>query len=157
MFSRKGEVQVKKIIGGKKYDTSTAQELASWKSSRGVRDFYYYEETLYRKRTGEFFLHGVGNAASKYAKRIEMNTWSGGEEIVPLSYDAAQEWAESHLNADDYEKIFGEVSEDDEEKKVTTITLSASTLEKAKRLAGKEGVFLSELIERLVNEEASSQ
>lgn len=144
---------MKKIINGKKYDTDTAQKVGWWGAEYAVNDFYFYEETLYRKRTGEFFLHGSGNAASKYAKRVEMNTWAGGEEIIPLTYDAAREWAEEHLEVDDYEKVFGEVSEDEGEKRSTTVSLSVSALEKAKREASKAGVFLSDYIESLIMKE----
>ena len=58
---------MKKIINGKKYDTDTAQELASWDNGGGWRDFHHCEETLYRKKTGEFFLFGEGGPMTKYA------------------------------------------------------------------------------------------
>lgn len=47
---------MKKIISGRIYDTDTATKLGAWWSSSDVRDFSRVEETLYRKRTGEFFL-----------------------------------------------------------------------------------------------------
>lgn len=149
----KGRNGMKKIINGKKYDTETAQKMGWWSANYSVSDFHFYEETLFRKRTGEFFLHGSGNAASKYARRIEMNSWGGGEEIIPLTYEAAREWAEEHLDVDDYEKIFGEVSEDEEEKRTTTVSLSVAALEKAKRESSKAGVFLSDYIEKLILKE----
>ena len=49
---------MKKIIKGKVYDTDTARELASWANGGNWRDFSHLEETLYRKKTGEYFLHG---------------------------------------------------------------------------------------------------
>ena len=140
---------MKKIINGKVYDTTTAKELGSWESTPYVRDFSRFVETLYQKRTGEFFIHGVGGPSSRYAVSAGQNCWDGGEKIVPLSYDAAREWAEEHLDADDYEAIFGEVCEDDSRVTVT-LSLSASAVESAKRAASKAGIRLSAYIGALV-------
>lgn len=102
---------MRKIINGRKYDTDTATRIAEWENTIDVRDFSHYSETLYRKRNGEYFIFGSGNAGSRYSTRVEQNTWSGGQNIAPLSYDAAREWAETHLDADTYETEFGDVSE----------------------------------------------
>lgn len=140
---------MKKIITGKVYDTNTAKELASWENTPDVRDFSRFVETLYQKRTGEFFIHGVGGPSSRYAVSAGLNCWSGGEKIIPMSYDAARDWAEDHLDADDYEAIFGEVSEDDSRVTVT-LSLSASAVETAKRAASQAGMNLSAYIESLI-------
>ena len=63
---------MKKIINGKVYDTETAQVLGSW-SNMSDRSFERIDETLYRKRTGEFFLHGEGGPMSRYAVQIGQN------------------------------------------------------------------------------------
>ena len=110
---------MKKIINGKRYDTDTAIRVAEWENIPYVTDFSYYCEELYKKRTGEYFLHGEGNAASKYSKSVGNNTWAGSSAIIPLTYDAAREWAEEHLDADEYESEFGAVDESDE-----TVTVS---------------------------------
>ena len=102
---------MKKIIAGKKYDTETAKALGEYWNGFGFNDFAYVSETLYLKRTGEFFLHGVGGASSKYSQRIGNNSYCSGERIIPLSEAEAREWAEEHLECDEYEKIFGEVEE----------------------------------------------
>ena len=101
---------MKKIINGKMYNTETAKELG-YDSYSNSRDFNYWCETLYQKRTGEFFLHGEGGANSKYAEMVDMNCWCGGERIFPLTMEQAKHWAERHLSADEYEDIFGEVEE----------------------------------------------
>jgi hypothetical protein len=49
---------------------------------------------------------------SKYAKTISSNEWSGGEKIIPCTYDEARKWAEDHLDGDDYIAAFGEPEED---------------------------------------------
>lgn len=140
---------MKKIIENKIYDTSTAKEVASWSDGLSFRDFTHVEETLYQKRTGEFFLHGAGGPSTRYAVSAGLNSWTGGEKIIPLTWEAAREWAEGHLDADDYQQIFGEVVEDDS-RTVVTLSLSASALERAKRAAAQAGVSLSAYIESMI-------
>ena len=101
---------MKKIINGKRYNTDTATLIGS--TGHGYPgDLEYWTEELYRKKTGEFFLYGEGGPMSKYSRRIGENEWSGGEEIRPLSLKEAQEWAEEHLTADEYEQVFGKIEE----------------------------------------------
>ena len=140
---------MKKIINGKVYDTATAKELACWSNVPDYGDFHHFTETIYQKKTGEFFLHGVGGPMSKYAMSCGQNQWSGGEKIIPLSYAAAQKWAEEHLDGDEYEKIFGEVVEDDTKVNVT-FRLSASTVETVKRRAAEAGMGISEFLEEIL-------
>lgn len=114
---------MKKIINGKLYNTDTAEKIGEWSSNESRTSFYYFEEELYRKKTGEYFLYGYGHAASPYAERIDTNTTGAGERILPLTVKDAKEWAERKLDADEYMKIFGDVSEDGGR---TTLTISLS-------------------------------
>lgn len=142
---------MKKIINGKVYDTTTAELLGSWSSPGSVTNFSHFSESIYRKRTGEFFLHGEGGPASRYAVQIGQNNWRGGEKITPLSWDDARTWVESHLDAEDYERIFGPVSEDGSRIAVN-LSLSASSLELARRAASRSGMSLSAYIMSLISE-----
>lgn len=137
---------MKKIINGRKYDTEKATMLGEWANMSDYRDFNYFCETLYRKRNGEYFLHGEGNAASKYAESMGQNSWSGGSAIIPLSYESAQQWAVEHLEVDDYEAIFGEVSEDDDEEVVLSVRVPASAKSALDRLAAKTGRSKGDLV-----------
>lgn len=101
---------MKKIIKGKKYDTGTAKEVGSVSYSY-PGNFEHWSETLYLKKTGEFFIHGIGGAMSKYSKSAGCNTFTGGEEIIPLTEKEAREWAEKYLEVEEYEEVFGEVEE----------------------------------------------
>lgn len=135
---------MKKIIDGKLYDTETAKEMAS-DSYLYPRDFGHWVETLYKKRTGEYFLHGIGGPASKYAESCGQNQWSGGQKIIPLTYEAARAWAEEHLDADDYQEIFGAVSEGDE-RTTLSISLDAATADRIRKEAQERGMTVSALI-----------
>lgn len=139
---------MKKIINNKRYDTETAREIG-YDSYSNRSDFAYWCETLYCKRTGEYFIYGEGGPASKYAETVGQNEWCGGERIIPMSYENARDWAERHLDADDYEKEFGEVAEDDSTETVT-ISLPASTIAKIRRKAQESGTSVSGIIGELV-------
>lgn len=136
---------MKKIINGKLYNTETAQEVASYSTNDSWRDFSHVEETLYKKRTGEYFLFGEGGPASKYARRVESNSWSSGSSIIPLSYDDAKQWAEDHLDADDYMKEFGPVAEDDSRVSLN-LSLPVSVVETIRREAKQKGISVSEYV-----------
>ena len=101
---------MKKIIGGKKYDTETAKQVSkTWSAGEG--SLGWTEETLYRKKTGEYFLHGEGGPQTRYAEAYGQSGWTGGERIMPLTYDEASEWAEQHMDADAYIAAFGDPGE----------------------------------------------
>lgn len=135
---------MKKIISGKRYDTEKAQEIGDAWHGGGPRDFHYYRETLYRKRTGEFFLYGTGNAASKYSRKVGINEWAGDERLVPLTYDEAREWVEKELDADTYEELFG-VVEDMEEKTVITLSVPAAVADLLRKEAARTGRSISDI------------
>ena len=142
---------MKKIIKGKLYDTDTAKKLGSDSSPVGPRDFSYWHEELYQKRTGEFFLYGEGGPMSRYSRSMGDNSWSGGEEIIPLTFGTAREWAEEHLSADEYGEIFGMPSEDDE-LVVLHIQIPAAIGAKLKMGAAEAGTTLRAYAEKLLTE-----
>ena len=102
---------MKKIVNGKKYDTETAKFCGYQENMYDSGNFYWNAETLYRKKTGDFFLYGESGPAGKYSVSCGLNSWSGGKAIVPLAEKEARKWAETYLDGEDYEKIFGEVEE----------------------------------------------
>lgn len=141
---------MKKIINGKRYDTETAEYIGSTSWGDGPSDFNHWSEELYRKRTGEFFLYGEGGANSKYREEISMNSWSGGEKIIPLTDDEAREWAEEYLDAEEYEKLFTVTEEEDTGKKIQSFSISGDVISKLTRLSRAHGLSRSQIIEDLV-------
>ena len=101
---------MRKIINGKKYDTETAKELGDYWNGLGGNDFRKFYETLYQKKTGEYFLYGEGGPASKYAEHCSGGL-TDGKSIIPMTESEAMKWAEEHLDCDEYEASFGEVAE----------------------------------------------
>lgn len=133
---------MKKIIGGKRYDTETAEMVGECNNGYGRTDFNFFEEELYKKKTGEFFLYGSGGPLSKYARAVG-NMRYGDEKIVPLTLNEAKEWAERYLDADDYEALF----EIEEENSITfSLNLPISLYEKIKKQAEKENVTMKDVV-----------
>lgn len=107
---------MKRVIDHRVYDTDTAREMASWDNGLYVNDLGWVSETLYRKRTGEWFVFGEGGAATKYAKPDGPSSWVGGERVMPLTGEQAREWAERRLDGDEAEALF---APDDEPSSMT--------------------------------------
>lgn len=83
---------MKKIVNGKTYNTETAELIGEY-WTRGIKrgDFDYYEETLYKTKEGQYFLHVFGGAHMIPAKM--RNGMTRGSEYIDLISDRqAQEW-----------------------------------------------------------------
>lgn len=139
---------MKRIIDGRRYDTSTAEEIAT--ATHGYKnEFSYYEETLYCKRTGEYFLYGYGHGESKYAKQV-LGDWGPGEDIIPMDYEQARQWAEKNLSVDDYEREFGPTSEEGGEDVVLSVRVSPVTREILRRLSKQTGRSQGDILDEIV-------
>lgn len=134
-----------KIINGKRYNTETAELIDSYSKFSG--SFEYIHEELYRKRTGEFFLYGKGGARSKYAERVEQNTWQGGEDITPLNEDEAKAWLEKFSDAEHYEACFDVI---DEMPSVLRVDLAPSEMKRLRDAARKNGRSIADEVRQLI-------
>ena len=101
---------MKKIINGRMYDTETAEKIEEWDNGMYGNDFRACEETLYKKKTGEYFIYGHGGALSKYSISCG-NGSTGSSDIIPLTEDEAKNWMETKGDPDVYLEEFGEVPE----------------------------------------------
>jgi len=102
---------MKKVIGGKMYNTETAEELFSFDNGLGGGDFRAMEETLYVTKKGTYFLAGSGGPMSKYSEPCG-NMTSGGSGFSVLTKFEALEWLESHDAIGVIEAFFAEDIED---------------------------------------------
>ena len=130
---------MKKIIGGKKYDTTTAKLVGTYDTGY-IGDFGWRYEELYLKATGEFFLaFGEGGAKTRWASRT-IDRYSSGEGILPLTLDEARKWAEEHLTQAEVEELFQQ-----------SFSLSQTAIAGLKRLAQTCQTSRSDIIEQLVS------
>jgi predicted translin family RNA/ssDNA-binding protein len=80
---------------------------------------------------------------SQYAEQVELNSWSGGSKLIPLSYEQAQKWVEKHLDADTYEELFGVV--EDLSKTTVTLSLPAAIADMLRKEAARSGKTISDV------------
>ena len=142
---------MRKVINGKAYDTDKAQ-LVCW-SDNGLerKDFGYLSESLYRKRTGEYFLHCEGGASTRYAERDALGGWMMGEAVEPLSWEAARSWAEGNLDAAAYEAEFGEADEGDSDEVVLSVRVPAWVKSAIDRESARTGETRGQVVARAVS------
>ena len=100
-------------INGIAYNTKTAETIARNGSGKTINhsDERWFSETLYRKKSGEFFLYGSGGIFTKYAKQTGPNSWERSEAILPLTEDEAKQWAMNNLGDDGYKDICQRIAE----------------------------------------------
>lgn len=155
---------MKKRINGLRYDTDTAKELARYSSPLPYTETGYYNEWLYKKRTGEYFLYGEGNPGSKWAEKVPYdNSYIAGADIQPLTFEQAQDWFEKANNSDPelatdevYDQEFGTLSNSNEakaEKVQVKLYLNKLAKRKLERLAQKQGKTQSDIVESLIMSE----
>lgn len=109
---------------------------------------------MYIKKTGEYFLYGYGGGYSKYGE-WHGNNGSSGESIRLITLKEAKEWAENHLDGDEYEKIFGEIEENEainEPQQQYSLLLPISVLDMLKAKKNATGINISTLIIKALRE-----
>jgi hypothetical protein len=96
---------MKKVIGGRLYNTETATLIAEYDSgSCGMQSF---EEGLYLSPRLRFFLAGSGGAMSPWRESVSQNLWGPGEGMRVLTDSEARDWCEQRgIDADVIEKHF---------------------------------------------------
>lgn len=142
---------MRKIINNRAYDTDKAAKVGEWDNGFMPGELDWLCTGLYRKRTGEYFLHDEGGARSRAAVPDGTGGWRGGGAITPLSYGDARAWAEEHLGAGEYEAEFGEVAEDGGGGAVqASVHLSPAAVARLARAASEAGETRSAIVERLI-------
>lgn len=83
---------------GKTYDTETARVVLASDNGKADASPQFFRQTLYRKRTGEFFLHCEGGPESPAARftRPGQSKPLAGEFIQPVDAVGAREFVEEH-------------------------------------------------------------
>lgn len=102
---------MKRIINNKKYDTETATLIDTQTNNMNKSDYHYCSESLYQKRTGEFFLFVEnGGLPMKYDSPI-FDPENNIQIIIAINIDIAKKWLSIFSTVEIYEKLFGEVEE----------------------------------------------
>lgn len=99
---------MKRTISGKRYNTETSRKIGE-ASDKAPEDPRYTHETLYRTKSGNYFIHGEGGPESRYAQE-RGGQWEYGEKILPLSEPMACQWLEEHLSGIELDIALSEMS-----------------------------------------------
>jgi|WetSurMetagenome_2_1015567.scaffolds.fasta_scaffold31981_6 hypothetical protein len=103
---------MKRIVNGKRFDTSTAVCIASWHNGCYGSDFRRCQEALYRTARGNFFIAGEGGPMSKFARSVGNNSFTGGDGLSPITPEEARQWLEEKGFTEELEEHFaGEIEE----------------------------------------------
>lgn len=132
-----------KTISGARYDTSTAKKISGIVRGSGPDEI---RETLYRKKTGEYFLHGEGGPRTRYAIPEGAHAWGWGSLIRPLSLSEAKVWANENI-PEEFDEIFGDPGN---ERTNLNIRISKAAHEKLKNMAAESGKSMSAIIESYI-------
>jgi hypothetical protein len=96
---------VKRIIGGKWYNTKTAVYVCDVSPAGFYGNDFRAEDTgLYRTPKGAWFLAGRGGPLSRWASREGQSGYCSGSGICPLDKEEARELLERHGSAEDVEQ-----------------------------------------------------
>lgn len=154
---------MKDRIGTLSYNTETAKKIGEYSADYPTNDFHFYKESLYKKRTGEFFLAGEGGPASKYAENAEGSQMlQGSAKITPISFNQAKLWYKNYVLDSDYEdkekteKIYHREFEpniNDDEKIPTSLILTVGAKRKLEKIAAKQHISQSQVVENLIKSE----
>ena len=125
---------MRKIINNKVYDTETAALVGHW--SNGMSGGDYIGVDMHRKKTGEYF------AAEQHGEYVSDIFYL--EKVVPMDYGEARDWAEEHLDAEEYEREFGTPEEGDA---VITCRISAAAKAEIDRRRAESGMTIAQVIE----------
>ncbi len=114
---------MKKVIGGKLYDTETAELVHKWDNGRYANDFRYRSKSLFRTKKGNWFLYHVGGPMTDMGQSCGSNNVCGSSDkeltpayeiykIEPISPEDALRFLESHDGAEVALKYFAEQIEE---------------------------------------------
>ena len=84
-----------KIIDGKRYNTETAEQVLFHNNGKYQNDFGYRSTTLFRTNNGAWFIRHYGGPFTDMATSAG-NGLGWGEELEPVSDDAAFKFLQSH-------------------------------------------------------------
>lgn len=112
-----------KILSGKRYDTDTAIKIAASGN-----------ESLYIKRTGEFFIHAKSS--------------SEAERIRPITEAEARRFCLCNAEKSVYDRYFGEVPD---RTVAMTVRLSAANAKKVRSYALERRITVAEAMNRIID------
>ncbi|MBQ9542662.1 MAG: hypothetical protein IJJ76_12270 [Ruminococcus sp.] len=140
---------MKKIIDNRVYDTDTAQLIKQADHDNIISGEGKCKQSLYRKRTGDYFLCVYGARADSFHNLHLTDAKHDRERhIYLLTFEQARAWCEAEMTAEEWLENF-EPAEDDS-LAALNLTLSAAAVSKFKLSAQQQQISQKELMEKLI-------
>ena len=143
---------MKRIIDGVTYNTETATLIYRDALEGSWNDYKWQSESLYKTRSGRFFLHGEGGAGTKYGKAVSTTSRAGGEQIKPISEDDARRWLEQFEAPDEICPELFPGAEETETESVIYLRVPSFLKTKLEAKAKEQGKSLNALLMRTIEE-----
>ena len=144
---------MRKVINGRTYNTETSRCISQWSNGHYTNDFNYCSEDLYKNTKGAYFLVGEGGPLSKYSVSHGNDT-SGSTALIPMTATEAQEWAEEHLTAEEYEAEFGPQEEaapsDLTTRERVTLTLDIGIVARLRKHSADTGIPMARTVDKAI-------
>lgn len=103
---------MKKIVGGKVYDTANSKILCNISPITyrdvGRSDFRWDKTYLYRTKNGRFFIAGEGGPLSQWGTGDGNYGYSSGSGLKPIQELEARRLTEEFGDTETYISVFGE-------------------------------------------------
>ena len=130
---------MRKVIQNKVYDTATANKLMTvtlhTERNGNINGRDVITESLYRKRTGEFFL-------------VREDTY--GTKIAPQTYKAAKAWGKNNQMPKEIQKTAFWEEDNSPKKEVLLVSIPAGMISKLRAEASKRKMTVSGLLEEII-------
>lgn len=144
---------MRKVINGRTYNTETSKCIGQWSNGRYTNDFNYCSEDLFKNTKGAYFLVGEGGPLSKYAVSYGNET-SGSKELIPMTAEEAQAWAEEKLTGEEVEAEFG-VQEEAAPSDLTTrervnLTLDSEIMARLRKHSADTGAVMGRVVDKAI-------
>lgn len=152
--------EIKKIINGSTYNTTTAAKLAYFWPGH-TEDYEWFEETLYKTRNGAFFLVGEGMShySPYWAAIPRTRDTMRGYSLIPLTQDETKAWLELRSLTEAYVELFDtpdEAAPSTGEVYTFTLRIPGVLADRAKR-ALKGGESLNAFIQTALAKECEAR
>ena len=143
---------MRKVINGRTFNTETSKRIGSWDNGIYGSDFRSCEEDLYKNTKGAYFLVGEGGPMSKYSVSHGNDT-IGSTELIPMTATEAQDWAEGHLEVEEYEAEFGvqeEAASDLTTRERVNLTLDNEIVARLRKHSADTGIPMARIVDKAI-------
>ena len=88
------------------YDTNNAQSFGTVESGYPLSDNRWYQETLFRNKSGYWFLYGEGGSQTRFATERTGGERTGSRGIIPIGQMQAMHWLARIGHVDALRELF---------------------------------------------------